>query len=394
MFDVEQARRRAKELLRAARAGDAVAIERFPVLRDTPKLADAQLAVAREAGFTSWSSLLRREERFSSTSYDEVEWTRVRRVTLVPFDFDGQLVLVASGARFVIPTGTVSTSEHPLFDTTLRIALSAAAFRRQNTHVLARSVDGRHVVVWADGTRYRGQRPHRQDAAWWTGPAAAGAALLVDKGDDALARLVEAAEDARLSLTDEEYAQDNQRLIEAVYLAEATPQGGSGFHGSAEAWRETHQTICDAVERDGTFLDVGCANGHLMESIEAWCREQGVRITAFGVDISAGLVERAKARLPHAHERLWVGDALTWMPRDGRRFDYVHALLDIVPPHRRRDMISHLLAEVVAAGGRLIVSQYARSEPDHQPERVLTRLGFDVTGVTSEPVARAWIDKQ
>ena len=52
-IDLDQARRRAKELLRAARAGDAQ-------LRDdrAPRLADAQHAVARDLGFPSWPALV------------------------------------------------------------------------------------------------------------------------------------------------------------------------------------------------------------------------------------------------------------------------------------------------------------------------------------------------
>jgi hypothetical protein len=55
-IDLEQARRRAKELLRAARAGDADALARMRDDRQ-PRLTDAQRAVAGELGFQSWSAL-------------------------------------------------------------------------------------------------------------------------------------------------------------------------------------------------------------------------------------------------------------------------------------------------------------------------------------------------
>jgi ankyrin repeat protein len=56
-IDLLQARRRAKELLRAARAGDPDAQAR---MRDdrAPRLADAQRAVAAELGFSSWPALV------------------------------------------------------------------------------------------------------------------------------------------------------------------------------------------------------------------------------------------------------------------------------------------------------------------------------------------------
>jgi ankyrin repeat protein/GNAT superfamily N-acetyltransferase len=59
--DLGRARREAKALLRAARSGDTAALAR--VATPTPKLSDAQLAVARELGARSWPALVRRVER-------------------------------------------------------------------------------------------------------------------------------------------------------------------------------------------------------------------------------------------------------------------------------------------------------------------------------------------
>src|SRR5687768_9955319 len=55
--NLEQQYKLAKELLAAARAGDAAALARIRAHRTDaePKLADAQLAIAREAGFPSWA---------------------------------------------------------------------------------------------------------------------------------------------------------------------------------------------------------------------------------------------------------------------------------------------------------------------------------------------------
>jgi hypothetical protein len=48
--DLDQARRQAKELLRAARAGDAAALARLAAVSAPLTLAGAQLALARELG--------------------------------------------------------------------------------------------------------------------------------------------------------------------------------------------------------------------------------------------------------------------------------------------------------------------------------------------------------
>ena len=79
-------------------------------------------------------------------------------------------------------------------------------------------------------------------------------------------------------------------------LRNGTARGGSGFGGMAAAWRAYRGHLCQAIDRDGSFLDVGCANGHLLESMVAWCAEQGVRLEPYGVDLSAGLVAEARRR--------------------------------------------------------------------------------------------------
>ncbi|HKF66613.1 MAG TPA: hypothetical protein VKB36_08790, partial [Vicinamibacterales bacterium] len=63
--NLEQQRKLAKDLLRAARAGDAAALARMRAVRPDAaaaarslKLADAQLALAREEGFESWPKLI------------------------------------------------------------------------------------------------------------------------------------------------------------------------------------------------------------------------------------------------------------------------------------------------------------------------------------------------
>jgi catechol 2,3-dioxygenase-like lactoylglutathione lyase family enzyme len=60
--NLEQLRKQAKQLLRSARAGDQTALGRFAAVHgavqsDPLRLSQAQLVVAREAGFSSWPSL-------------------------------------------------------------------------------------------------------------------------------------------------------------------------------------------------------------------------------------------------------------------------------------------------------------------------------------------------
>lgn len=182
------------------------------------------------------------------------------------------------------------------------------------------------------------------------------------------------------------------------YVGANTPWGQSGKTGDAKTWEEARRPIVDALDRDGTFLDVGCANGYLLETVSAWAAEKGVEIEPYGVDIAPELVEIARARLPEWTDRLWVGNALEWDPP--RRFDYVH-LGDLggVPPRRRRELVDHLVRDVCAPAGRFILGTFNEAIAEQSTEADVARWGYRIAGRVEVPhrdprvVRRAlWID--
>ena len=126
-------------------------------------------------------------------------------------------------------------------------------------------------------------------------------------------------------------------IIEPAYLAAETPQGQSGRSGDAAGWEHARRLLLDAVPDGSDVLDIGCANGLLMESLVAWAAEDGQALEPYGVEISARLADLARARLPHWADRIWTGNAMTWVPP--RRFDVVRTGLDYVPPRRRADFV-------------------------------------------------------
>jgi ankyrin repeat protein len=131
LLNLEQQRKLAKDLIRAARDGDAAALARIRAVRDDAgepsrplTLADAQLAIARETGFASWPKLVAAVEARDVAAFREAvrqgDVPRVRqllasdhvraRVNDPMFDFGGRAahaaakhpalldVLIAAGA--------------------------------------------------------------------------------------------------------------------------------------------------------------------------------------------------------------------------------------------------------------------------------------------------------
>jgi len=173
------------------------------------------------------------------------------------------------------------------------------------------------------------------------------------------------------------------RALEDSYCAQTDPIRQSGFGGGPQRWRAEREPILDAVDTDSDFLDVGCANGYLLECLVAWAGERGYRLTPHGLDFGPRLIQMARERLPDSAPNFHVGNAWDWRPP--RTYRYVYTLLDCVPEEYLREYCRRLLERMVEQGGKLIIGMYG-SRSKHIPpidlgER-LAQLGFDVQGTS------------
>lgn len=114
-------------------------------------------------------------------------------------------------------------------------------------------------------------------------------------------------------------------------------------------WKRARGPIIRAVDRDGTFLDVGCANGLLMESIARWAGEEGFRIEPYGLELIDSLAVLARRRLPRLSHRIFTGNSMLWRPPF--RFDFVRTELEYAPHHRRREMVGKMLSQYLPPTG-------------------------------------------
>src|SRR5262245_55917001 len=128
-----------------------------------------------------------------------------------------------------------------------------------------------------------------------------------------------------LTQAEQDFFAREQALHEARYLAGSNPRQQSGFGRDARDWERFRRPVVAPVDRDGSFFDIGCANGLLMESVVAWAREADHRIEPFGLEISEKLAGLARRRLPQWRDRIHVGNALLWEPQ--ARFDFVRTEL-------------------------------------------------------------------
>jgi SAM-dependent methyltransferase len=188
---------------------------------------------------------------------------------------------------------------------------------------------------------------------------------------------------ARGEIDEEEWHRLVAEFVVPIYLAADTAWAQSGKSGDEAVWEVARRPIVAAIDRDGTFLDVGCASGFLMESVKRWAAAAGYAVEPYGLDISPELADLARRRLPHWARRIFVGNARHWIPP--RRFDYVRTGLEYAPPGRERSLLHHLLEHVVAPGGRLIVGTYNEERERRRNEEIVASWAFAIAGRVEAP---------
>jgi len=159
---------------------------------------------------------------------------------------------------------------------------------------------------------------------------------------------------------------------DAVNHDEVATQDHVSDYYELERYRRPHarafhqqsvEAMCRQVRLDGLVLDNGCGTGFLMEI----CRDAGPAARFVGIDISAGMLDKAR----HHHERLVRGDSVR-LPFADESFDTVFArsLLHHLPDPEAgvREML-----RVLKPGGEMIVLDTHKTIISDLPRRIANR---------------------
>ncbi|MDQ3733536.1 MAG: SAM-dependent methyltransferase [Actinomycetota bacterium] len=184
-------------------------------------------------------------------------------------------------------------------------------------------------------------------------------------------------------ITEREWHSAMLAIIEASYLGGDNPRAQSGHSGDQTRWEQARRLLVDGLPGSCSFLDVGCANGHLLESLVDWAAEDGMVVEPSDVEISAALADLARVRLPQWAHRIWTANILGWAPP--QQFDVVRTGLDYVPTSRRPDLVAHVLRHVLKPGGRLVVGAYNEERDLDTLEGQVRSWGYTISGRTARP---------
>ena len=175
----------------------------------------------------------------------------------------------------------------------------------------------------------------------------------------------------RGEISEDQWFAAMSEMVTQPYLDADTPWAGSGKSGTHSDWEYSRSHIAHAIDGPGKFLDVGCANGYMLESLPRWTTHP---LDLYGLDISPRLVDAARGRLPQIAGQIEVGNALSW--QSAVHFDYISTNLDYVPRDRKRELIENLLAQT----RRLIVGVFNEQIEERPTEEMVRAWGFRIAG--------------
>jgi SAM-dependent methyltransferase len=183
----------------------------------------------------------------------------------------------------------------------------------------------------------------------------------------------------------------------------------SGVGGSVEGkmpkfedWERQRKFIAEAINRDGTILDIGCGSGFLLKCLLEWSDH---RLIPYGIDNNPKRIELAKMLLPKYTNNI-VEEKVESLDLVGKglpkTFDFVYWNVWSNYAFQEESMLQafKLIVGCVADGGRLIMGFY----PNNKEERVydlkkldrLKELGFSNLVLRENPDSNAflvWWDK-
>ena len=185
--------------------------------------------------------------------------------------------------------------------------------------------------------------------------------------------------------------------LEQIYIPHKEPWKQSGFSGPEGRWVKCRKPIADCIEESGTFLDIGCANGYLLECILKWTEERNLNIIPFGLDLSEKLVVLAKERLPEYKGNFFIGNAWEW--NNPMRFDYVRTEIVYVPECLQKQYIERIISLYLKKNGILLVTEYrSRRDDINKPwiDKMLCDWGFNINKQVSgfygnKELTRVWV---
>jgi SAM-dependent methyltransferase len=158
-------------------------------------------------------------------------------------------------------------------------------------------------------------------------------------------------------------------------------------------WVKERKFIASAIDKDGSLLDFGSANGLLLKSLEQWSER---KIDPYGLDIDIRAIQEAKELFPQQESHFATPEELKSRKDFPRTFDFIY--WNVWDNHvlKADDEILSKLKSEVKNGGRLILGFYDTKDKNNAKIQNLMNAGSQPSYLMENPDGGdqviAWFD--
>lgn len=181
------------------------------------------------------------------------------------------------------------------------------------------------------------------------------------------------------------YSKNFDHLISDKARVSKLLNGCCFYSSSFELWGHSRRFIASAIDKDGTILDIGCANGFLLRCLQEW---SGHLLTPYGVDINEDFINSAKWLFPE-HKDHFIKFDLRELPETSsftlpRSYDFVYWTIwdDWTFKSSLEIRVIRSVEAMVRSGGKLMLGLYHEDRSrSFAVLRELEGLGFSFSKV-------------
>ncbi len=149
-----------------------------------------------------------------------------------------------------------------------------------------------------------------------------------------------------------------------------------------QEWERARRFITLAINKDGSFLDYGSANGLLLKSLQVW---SPYKIDPYGLDIDKKAIEKAKELFPNQTDHFVTPEDAEIAKNFPKNFDFVYWNVWDNYEIRHNDSLIKKLKGSTNNGGRLILGFYESKESNKKKIEQLITLGFKSSQIIENP---------
>lgn len=166
------------------------------------------------------------------------------------------------------------------------------------------------------------------------------------------------------------------------------------FAGTFSAWEDRKAFLAKGINRQGTFLDIGCGNGFLLRCLQEWSEYE---LSPYGLDVNAAYIQKAKQLFTAQPENFMMLDSrdIQKMAFMGfpNQFDFVYA--SSIWRGTENEQIKRF-ASLVKSGGRLLIGFYDDDRTrNNNARKAFIRAGVRFSGTVTNSLGSnlmTWID--